>query len=94
MIETFLFLYEWRLTKLTGGNYGAGHHVWSISLSDLEETYYVRLKSFDLTRVRADFNFLRSFYTSTLTSMPEPAHRQEYPSSSSTTESSLRLSPG
>lgn len=49
MIETFLFLYEWRLTKLTGGNYGAGHHVWSISLSDLEETYYVRLKLFDLT---------------------------------------------
>ncbi|KAJ5901270.1 hypothetical protein N7504_007263 [Penicillium tannophilum] len=27
--------------SVAGGNYGAGHHVWSISLSALEETYYL-----------------------------------------------------
>ncbi|KAJ5738130.1 hypothetical protein N7493_001285 [Penicillium malachiteum] len=29
--------------SIAGGNYGAGHHVWSISLSTLEETYYSQI---------------------------------------------------
>lgn len=37
---------------VTGGKYGAGHHVWSINLSALEETYYVSVnKSVEVAMV-------------------------------------------